>query len=443
MKELIRVTILATLLFCFSLNVALGAECPYPTPFDLPSGDCAVECPAGYTVYRVYHGPYADQAAATAAGVATGYPFVTSLTDVRGTPYSAEQYRQQTTPQCASCSKTLHNYFYCPAGENCTDQPPDGQCQAGQSDIDSDGMNDHCDPYPNDSSNVPWRVVHYEGNSHTMTETFSDWDCIQIETTRGDSFTYGTCTGSNTNGFVGAPWRNQEQLETFGICGAAADTYSPSYGGDQVGTDIVNTETDRTSGGDIDSGLDNTGNTTDQDYLADIVENTRATAESQGIIYDALRDLEDAVRDNTIITSGAGGTGDSTSPQETTDSIIDAENQMAEDNQAEIDGYQNDITGADTSGISGIAQIGGEVGDIPDEDTLSTFWDTILANSPVSQYLGGSTVTTTGAECSLTWNYNGTPIELTMCGFQPEVQAFGAVILAFASIWALILVFRR
>lgn len=418
MKKLIEITILATIFFAGCISLA-RAQCVIPAYYEIEGTSCASG--GNYNVMVTSFGPYNDSASAEAAAQAL-YDSITPVTSkgiqpgAGGTTGWTAKWRVYHQDS-GNCTWQIWDYFYRP----CT----------LTSDTDGDGLEDHCDPYPNDPQDVFFNVFSYQGTRANPTY-------LTIVTARGDYISFGTYDSGETDWLdVVDPWVSQTELANMGFCtdfsgGSTAGT--DSIGGGQIADESLTS--DETT-----SGVDNTGNTTDQDYLADIVENTRRIADNQGTIADNQTALEEAIQDMRDAVIMGGGIGATT--EQTQQAIVDAENQIAEENQEQVDDYLDEISGQAVPTLEDIGAVGSQTGDVPDEDTLSTFFDTVIAASPVATYLGNTTLSLSGSECSITWNYNGNPIELTMCNFQPQVSQFGAILLGFAGLWSLIYVFRR
>jgi len=194
---------------------------------------------------------------------------------------------------------------------------------------------------------------------------------------------------------------------------------------------------------DFEDGLGNTGNTTESDYLSDIVDNTKDALENQQKLGDYLIDLNNEQKKTNKILADQENTiqidvPEGASAEEIADEIKADQDQDDIEGQVETDKALADIAAANDDFGEGFTE-----DDIPDENPISGVFGDFMANNPVSDYLSGTGIDTTQGNCSFTWDYKGSPVEFTICNFEPQVELMGAILLGLAGISSLLIVFKR
>ena len=313
-------------------------------------------------------------------------------------------------------------------------------------DTDNDGICDKCDYNPNTANNSSYHQVAYQKDI-SGNKTY-----VLIETAGGQFISYGQSIPGETDYIIGNdPWKDISSLETDGLCGCETplldnvqtDNLDSSIAQDQIlagNTTNPNTTT---------TGTDDTGNTLDTEKLTDIVNNTAAIANNQQTISDQLNELKDAVQiagQQSVIAIGGISPGNSFDGEINVDNsditqklqdIADAETTQGD---AELSQLNTDLSNIDGSEYTGDIP-DGEV--LPQEDSISTYYDNFFTNNPVTQYINSSGVNATDALCSINFDYKGNTIPLTMCGFSGALNSWGVVVNGIMALVAFMIIFRR
>lgn len=81
--------------------------------------------------------------------------------------------------------------------------------------------------------------------------------------------------------------------------------------------------------------------------------------------------------------------------------------------------------------------------DVPEKKDYTNLLEQFISNSPVYHILADTEIKTSGAVCSLNATWKGHIIKFSMCEFQSSLEAVGALILMFAHIMAIMIIFRN
>ncbi len=297
-------------------------------------------------------------------------------------------------------------------------------------DADGDGIEDAFDPLPNDPRPFTYRSVESgeDVDGNTVYERF------QIKDADGNITFTERGSRDDVDGIT--------YIEMFP--GSFKDSSDGFFSNDSSSVENTGSETYNTSqviNENIQTGNDNTGNTVETDYLEDIVTNTNNQLDNQQEIANSLKGIKEGI--DTLNQQTFAGTGGQIVSNITTPSaseIADAitANENVKDAELDIEGenVENSLGENDYTDTEFVADDAGE------KTLISTILDTFLFNNPVAQYFEDSGITTTG-DCSISFDFKGSPVELTMCQYAGAVQAWGAVVLAFTSLLSVIIVFRR
>lgn len=218
-------------------------------------------------------------------------------------------------------------------------------------------------------------------------------------------------------------------------------------------------KSDPTPGGDPDEdptgdGTGNDGNTAELDYLEDIVSNTQGIMNNQGNIQDNLINLEmqgniQSGQLNQIIAGQGQGTED----------IIDAIEGIpgggsdmtgVEDGLGDVKGSVDEINDKLETQYEEPGEIGdieGELGTVApgiideatDEGTLTEFFNGLITDNPVGNYIRGVQVNTSGS-CSFDAVLIGRNVTFSLCQWSDELGIMGTILIGLASLQAIMIV---
>ena len=304
-------------------------------------------------------------------------------------------------------------------------------------DQDNDGIPDNFDPYPDDEKDFTWRwvadgkdasgeivwgLIEVDGEKYIEVgdESLIDgYPVFNITSTHHDQADFAGLFGTGTGS---------------GSVSSSVNSSSPSSG-----VNVGQTPTDYTAT-DIETGSDNTDNSIDTDYLTDIVTNTNKALTNDQRIADLLESIRHEIHDQTKVgiiqpSAVSGDTSNDVSSQDIADAIKANEDAQAIEDQAESDNISNNL-GDNDYGNGFIAS------DAPEKNFFSGIMDSFLSNNPVSTYFSDSGILATG-DCSLSFDFKGNPVELTMCQYAEPLQVWGAVMLSFTSLLSLLIIFKR
>lgn len=310
-------------------------------------------------------------------------------------------------------------------------------------DLDGDGLGDHkVDPYPDDDRCFKWRLSSYQVN------TGGAYTWIRIETDKGDFFQYGDYDATKTTYF--------QAVKEMSDCTALNQFFGAGtlLAGHEGKTDP---RENPFPGTDLDEGEGNDGNSTVEQYLADVVTNTKATADNQS---DQMKGL-DTINSNLVVGNelslqangllqgikdgvGGGGTGVGTG-------ITQGEVEAAVG--AALDARGSEATG-DFSGITGEGVVDaltlGE-GDIPvkgggagGSGTITEILGDWMGN--VSNGIGG-VITGSGVEatgnCSFSGTFYGKTVTFGVCDYESQLSTMGLVLLGLAQLYGIMIIAGR
>lgn len=81
--------------------------------------------------------------------------------------------------------------------------------------------------------------------------------------------------------------------------------------------------------------------------------------------------------------------------------------------------------------------------DVPEKKDYTNLLEQFISNSPVYHILADTEIKTSGSVCSLNATWKGHIIKFSMCEFQSSLEAVGALILMFAHIMAIMIIFKN
>ena len=81
--------------------------------------------------------------------------------------------------------------------------------------------------------------------------------------------------------------------------------------------------------------------------------------------------------------------------------------------------------------------------DIPEEENITTIFDNLLSNNPVTNYVTNTQVTLDTPVCSFDWEWKGKTIPFSICQFESNLETFGNILVGLAGLVSILIVFRR
>jgi len=335
-------------------------------------------------------------------------------------------------------------------------------------DADADGVADKWDLYPNDSNSYKFAVISYIENTATGEKVQ-----YTVKTDRGDIFTYGD-KPDDMSGYmpyinVNPSFVDASQAEnlfpdftasTYNNDNVSSDSSDASNDYYQVTNEILSNDETVPAGSDpnMQSGTSSDSSDSDTQSLQKIVNNTKSSSENIARLGDYLDSINNKLKNidakqtiansspSSVVVSGGDTSGGSSLTQD------DVKNAVQDANSTTEDDKNNALSSAgntDTVYNQAVSSINGNVDlstDAPAEyqqktDIVSKMQD-YISNNPLSDIFSNTQVTTVGAVDTIYFPYNGKQIPLTVKGFEPELQAFGSVLLAFSTLSGMMLIFR-
>lgn len=183
----------------------------------------------------------------------------------------------------------------------------------------------------------------------------------------------------------------------------------------------------------LEPSTDNTGNSTETDYLEDIVNNTKAIVDNQQTMSDQLTDIVDAInqtKDAINNTAGSGGDSNDNNPlnDQATGDLAD----IGDTDDIDPEDYsfgEGDLTGLDTDAT-------GYISDIEDMVESSGLQD-IIDNSGFDITEGDCSfqelVEILGEERELDFDF---------CPMEPQLIIIGDFLLAIAGLWYIVIIIK-
>ena len=323
----------------------------------------------------------------------------------------------------------------------CPDTPQGYEVGADGCPIDSDGdgLPDTMDPDNDDPDDFTFkcseRQFDQDGNATWMS-------CV---TDDGKTFTLGDYDPNKETWIIGnAPWWPSSDLETVSPSGGIADPNDEKPPTGQIAPDFGDAPDI-----DFDEGNDNTDNTIDTDYLADIVSNTKQSLSNQDKLGQYLQDISQGIKDQNKLIASQKNDVQPPSVDIDVPSATDIADEIRQDNeelQNAIDAQGETATTDAINGINGVdTTFDGEFteADKPDENLISDIFDGFMQNNPVSDLVNNSSVDVSQGSCSFTYDYKGTVVDFTICNFQQELALMGNILFGLAGVSSLLIIFRR
>lgn len=292
--------------------------------------------------------------------------------------------------------------------------PSSGICAALPPDTDGDGLRDDVDPYPDDPSEMSFKIIAYQESNGVKT-----W--VRIRMSNGDVFEYGTRDPNGVDWYnVGGEWLGNDDFASLfpGLSRTPGERVEIGPGTDP----------------DMSAGEDNTGNTVEVDYLADVVTNTKRALDNQAAQQDVLREISEGIKNQTKILSGnpgggvVGGGGLNSGGVAT--GVGDALDERG-------------TTAGDFSAIDPSFSGALGTGDVPEKGSLTTTLEGAQNwGGSIKTYLLGSRVVGSGA-CSFQWVYKGKSATFGVCQWSDQLALMGTLLLAIAGAYSLMIVLGR
>lgn len=329
-----------------------------------------------------------------------------------------------------------------------------------QPDADGDGINDDYDLYPNDTEPYKFSILACVENSTTGEKV----QCL-VKTDRGDIFAFGTRPEDMT-GYIDTINANPLMIDgsdaeaLFATQTATNTTTVDNSALYDTVTDSLNSPAD--AGTDTGSGFSPgesvTGSESDSELLEKIAKNTTTQNTNTTRLGDYLKDINSTLKNidlkQTLTGSGAitlatngttTGTSTSTTATDVQTGVEDALTPGVDDvSNATTAGGNTDSAFAEAQGaITGTASLDDDAPDDFKEKTdVGSYIDDMLENSPFMNLITGTGVSTSGSNPTLTYMYKGHPIALTVAGFETELNAFGAILIAITTLAGMLMIFR-
>lgn len=320
-----------------------------------------------------------------------------------------------------------HMYFPCGSGTNqfvqwiwakvpgvYVDNGPAG-------DIDGDGLPNWFDPYDNDASPFQWKFITHQVDEQGRT-TYA-----LIQTDKGDKITYGTYDPDKLNYIgIGEAWHGPSELLSQLYPG---DGSMPVLGTADIKAPNIPDLVPRT-------GEDNTGNTAEVDYLADVVTNTQRMVEALGEANERLKGLQEGILAGNVLEGAnqAGGGGGTSSA-----GVAEGVGQALDDQAQEA---QEALTGANW-GESPVFEGYGQ-GDIPTKPkTLGQVLTAGFAAHPLAHLADQVGYQGSGAVCSFNFEVYGQTITFSLCDYENILTIMGGILLGITSLWAIMICIGR
>jgi len=324
-------------------------------------------------------------------------------------------------------------------------------------DTDEDGIDDELDPFPDSDAEFTYiKVGEWIDDQGNITAEF--FKCIDSETGEVTFVTIGDHDVDDTFYaiVVGEPWQDSgDYIDMVG--GEDPADVNPhddiSEIDNSLGEDISeNAFDDIDHGDDFAQGDDSTGNTTDTEHLADIVDNTKVIADNQNTQGEILEEISDK-----LSAIGKIEYHQQTNPQIT----VEVESESGPTAEEIADAITGDGTGLGLSpDVSGLDTAQGNAEDAFDttndlsvdapteyqqKTDISDKIDEIENNTTVQSIKNiftDSELDITSSPC-LNYDYNGNNIAFCVDKWDTELTAWGVIMLSLVSLHSLLIVFRR
>jgi len=314
-------------------------------------------------------------------------------------------------------------------------------------DTDEDGIPDEVDPYPGNGDPFMWRI------SYEVRDEFGDLQYWCMETNKGDWFCYGDneyaqdcfdgLNDCQTRSYINMGGVYEYSGTQLGSLGDGWDLGLATSG---VSRMVLAENGERVVSGSTgtQSGVTSIGTESDNEALKKIVDNTGIQAGNQERMAQYLKGMDQGLMNiegslNRI--EGKIGTESVTGIYEGPSAVdiagaIDANNQ-ADGTEAETYA-QNQLDGITDPEFNG--EFTQE--DVPEEDSIGSIWDSFLSSNPISTAINGSGLTTDSSMCSMSFEYQGEQVELSMCDWQDELNQWGAIFLAVTGLISVVIVVK-
>lgn len=319
-------------------------------------------------------------------------------------------------------------------------------------DADGDGIPDTYDLYPDDPTPYKFSIM-------SMIKDDSTGQGVRylVKTDRGDIFAFGSepedMTGYSHEIFINPSLIDGADAEALFATQTKENTTtvdnSALY---DTTTDVLTNNQDPGTGtaSNMSDGSATTGSETDNEALQKIITNTYSTTENTKRLGDYLKSINDTLSNidtkQTLEQSGAIGSGGSTlSGDDIQSGVEDALTPGETDvsNSVSAAGNTDSAYSEAQGSITGTASLAADAPDDYKEKTdIAQKIDDLLDGSPFMNLITGTGVSTSGANPSLSYDFKGHPITLTVAGFESELNAFGTILLAITTLAGMLLIFR-
>lgn len=334
-------------------------------------------------------------------------------------------------------------------------------------DADSDGIPDSIDLDPNVYNPYEQRLVTYWTDDGT-----EDGDHVfEIWQIKNDDGTYeyvywGTDPEDGTNGYF-----VDSDFSTPTIDNTPTDIYYDDSGAEPSKETVVYDGDGNTGDADEDGDTDfTTGDIsedgdTDSESLGKIVDNTAGTNSNIERLGDYLNSMNESLQNiderfgtGSITVDGDFGTGsgsstgdfDTTAIEDGLTTIDDTLNEHLDVTDTDVSNAEASVGNLDTEYTEATTTIVGDASletdapeDYQEKFDITTKLADYISNNPISDIITNSGVTVTGATSSASFTYANQSIDLTVSGFDTELNAFGSILVSIAALYGMLLVVKR
>jgi hypothetical protein len=311
-------------------------------------------------------------------------------------------------------------------------------------DTDNDGIDDRIDPFPEEDIPFTWKRTNYCTDSSDEIV----WFQVRAETLDGSDYTYmGFGDDSScVNHFVdlSTPWRDGDLLPNFFGSGGEYASFSDEDATYSSGTDKQIEGFTPGEGTGFTTGDDGSGNSTDSERLDSIVGNTKAIADNiarEGdylkAIGDQLASMDSQIADLRQISGGSSAVG---SGGDNTDVISEMQSQESAA-ETEADNQSGSLTGEGTDAGDYDGTYTSE--DAEEEDTLTNRFTSLFADNPLTTWINGTYIETTGSECSFEISLMGQTMELDFCAYEWVFTFIGNVLYGLSGLKSLFILLGK
>lgn len=299
-------------------------------------------------------------------------------------------------------------------------------------DTDNDGLPDSCDYYPDDPTPYSVRLLSYQEDSVGVVR-----QCYQTD--RKDLY----CIGEDYNSTlpdvitVGSAWQLSSDICTGETIGEQS---APNEGETEIGTSEYNSSTQSgqpSDANDSSMGSGESSDGTETNAEQKIIDNTAMTADNVARVGDYLNEINASLKnlDYTVSVDfanrvaqeeiGSGGTEEEVATGSASAGNVDSEYSEA---QTQINTNNSLLLDAPL--------------DYQEKTDIVSRLNDYIDDNPVTDLLNDSGVQISGAVSSVSYQYNGQSISLSVDKFDDEMEAFGAILVGIATLSGIVGLFR-